>query len=143
METVANFLISLIARGARFLNWTPWTYGLHRADQSSVLNAQRGTFRVDFIKLIVYVCMCIGEDVFCSWPISLGELCNLPPLPNFFHVGLNILACVGGWCIRGQRRRRWQSETSCRLSSSAWAWWRACLWPLLRYLAMAKWKSSR
>jgi hypothetical protein len=57
IDSIANFLISLIALGARFLNDMPWTCGFAKFfDQSSVQYSCFGeamgmNHRVDFIKL--------------------------------------------------------------------------------------------
>ena len=48
---VANFLISLIALGALFLNWMPCTYFEHKSNQSSA-QCLVGPF-MNFIKLIL------------------------------------------------------------------------------------------
>lgn len=56
MALTAKSRISFMARGARFLKLTPWTYTLgESSNQSSVQNAipRLGGHRADFIKLIV------------------------------------------------------------------------------------------
>lgn len=72
IDSVANFLISLMALGALFLNETPWTYfgssRKIRLPSDAHVATQQGGHVVDFTK-----------------PISF--------------VDLDVLACVDGWYI--------------------------------------------
>jgi hypothetical protein len=126
MAFAAKLRISLIARGALFLNETPCTYFrnpelsaptislpslipsfsfplprnspiLHgRSEKGKGGEVERVIWRLDFIKLILDFFSCQCQGVL------------------FFKKG-NVHVYVGGWCIRAQRRRRWRIV--------GWAFW--------------------